>query len=149
MVHSTTKYLGGHSDMVGGAVLVDDEGLRERLAFLQNAAGGVPGPWDAGWRCAASRRCAVRMEQHEANARSVAEWLAVQRRRRSRVLYPGLPRHPGHELARLQMAGFGGMVSLGSPEARPAASGSARRCGCSRSARASVASSRCVTTRPR
>ncbi len=111
VVHSTTKYLGGHSDVVGGAVLVRDTPLFERLAFMQNAAGAVPGPLDSWLVLRGIKTLAVRMEAHQANALAVARFLeghpAV-----ARVLYPGLPAHPQHELARRQMACYGGMVSF-------------------------------------
>jgi cystathionine beta-lyase/cystathionine gamma-synthase len=111
VVHSTTKYLGGHSDLVGGFVAVRDAALAERLAFLQNSTGAVPGPMDAWLVLRGLKTLAVRMRQHCANAGAVVEMLrahpAVER-----VLWPGLPDHPGHEIARRQMADFGGMVSF-------------------------------------
>jgi cystathionine gamma-lyase len=110
VVHSTTKYLGGHSDVVGGAVV----GTRELLgpiAFYQNAAGGVPGPFDSWLTLRGLKTLAVRMERHCTNARRLAEWLKGQPQV-ERVYYPGLPDHPGHELARRQMKDFGGMISL-------------------------------------
>jgi len=110
VVHSTTKYLGGHSDVIGGAVIGPRELLRP-VAFYQNAAGGVPGPFDAWLTLRGLKTLAVRMEQHCANARQLAGWLAEQRGVR-RVHYPGLPSHPGHELARRQMHDFGGMISV-------------------------------------
>jgi cystathionine beta-lyase/cystathionine gamma-synthase len=110
-LHSTTKYLNGHSDMVGGAIVTTRDDVAERLAFLQNAAGGVPGPFDCWLALRGTKTLAVRMRQHDASARCLAEWLdrhpAVER-----VYYPGLPDHPQHELARRQMTGFGGMISL-------------------------------------
>jgi cystathionine beta-lyase/cystathionine gamma-synthase len=111
IVHSTTKYIGGHSDVVGGAVVVDDEELAHRLQFTRNATGGVPGPWDAWLTLRGVRTLALRMRQHEANAARVAEFLSGRTGVGS-VHYPGLPSHPGHALARRQMRGFGGMVSL-------------------------------------
>jgi cystathionine beta-lyase/cystathionine gamma-synthase len=111
VVHSTTKYLGGHSDVIGGAVVVDDEALRDALRFAQNATGGVPGPWDAWLTLRGTKTLAVRMRQHEANARRVAETLRG-RPELAMVHYPGFPDHPGHELARKQMRGFGGMVTV-------------------------------------
>ncbi len=111
VVHSTTKYLGGHSDVIGGALVANDEELYAALKFRQNATGGVPGPWDAWLTLRGAKTLAVRMRQHEANARRVAEFLC-QRAEIARVHYPGLPDHPGHELARRQMRGFGGMVTV-------------------------------------
>jgi cystathionine gamma-synthase len=111
VVHSTTKYLGGHSDLVGGFVATSDRAIAERLAFLQNSLGAVPGPMDAWLVLRGLKTLAVRMERHCASAQAVAEWLAG-RPEVSRVLYPGLPEHPGHQLAARQMSGFGGMVSF-------------------------------------
>ncbi len=111
VVHSTTKYIGGHSDVVGGAVVVDDEKLHETLSFHRNAFGGVPGPWDAWLTLRGAKTLAVRMRQHQHNAQRVAEFLSG-RPEVARVHYPGLPNHPGHELAVKQMRGFGGMVTL-------------------------------------
>jgi cystathionine gamma-lyase len=119
VVHSTTKYLGGHSDVVGGAVVVEDESLYERLRFARNATGGVPGPWDAWLVLRGAKTLAVRMRQHEANARRVAEALRTCSEIAA-VHYPGFPEHRGHDLARRQMRGFGGMVTIelaGGPEA--------------------------------
>jgi cystathionine gamma-lyase len=110
VVHSTTKYLGGHSDVVGGAVIGGRE-LLQPVAFYQNAAGGVPGPFDAWLTLRGIKTLAVRMERHCANARQLAAWL-VEQPRVQRVAYPGLPSHPGHELARRQMRDFGGMISI-------------------------------------
>jgi cystathionine gamma-lyase len=110
VVHSTTKYLGGHSDVVGGAVIGPRE-LLQPIAFYQNAAGGVPGPFDAWLTLRGIKTLAVRMEQHCANARCLAAWLA-EHPRVERVYYPGLPNHPGHEVARRQMRDFGGMISV-------------------------------------
>jgi cystathionine gamma-lyase len=110
VVHSTTKYLGGHSDVIGGAVVGPAE-LLGPIAFYQNAAGGVPGPFDAWLTLRGIKTLALRMERHSANARRLAEWLAGQPQV-ERVYYPGLPSHPGHELARRQMRDFGGMVSI-------------------------------------
>src|SRR5205085_2789487 len=110
VVHSTTKYLGGHSDVVGGAVVGPRE-LLQPIAFYQNAAGGVPGPFDAFLTLRGIKTLAVRMERHCANARRLATWLAEQPQVR-RVYYPGLPSHPGHDLARRQMRDFGGMISI-------------------------------------
>ncbi len=111
VVHSTTKYLNGHSDMVGGIVLTNDDGLHERLRFLQNAAGAVPGPWDCWLALRGVKTLAVRMRQHEANAERIASWLSEHPKVKT-VYYPGLPQHPGHELARRQMRGFGGVISF-------------------------------------
>ncbi|HYU38362.1 MAG TPA: cystathionine gamma-synthase [Acidimicrobiia bacterium] len=111
VVHSSTKYLGGHSDVVGGLVAVDDDELAERIAFVQNAAGAVPGPFDCYLVLRGVRTLAVRMDRHCENARAVAALLA-EHPTVSRVLYPGLPTHPGHDIARRQMRDFGGMVSF-------------------------------------
>ncbi|HXF96054.1 MAG TPA: cystathionine gamma-synthase, partial [Gemmatimonadales bacterium] len=116
VLHSTTKYLNGHSDIVGGLVVTQDDGLAERLGFIQNSSGAVPGPFDC-WLCLRGiKTLTLRMRQHDANGRRVAEWLSTHPRVR-RVYYPGLPSHPQHELACRQMSGFGGMVSveLGDP----------------------------------
>jgi len=110
-LHSTTKYIGGHSDVIGGAVVVDDEELEKRLQFTRNATGGVPGPWDAWLTLRGAKTLALRMREHERNAASVAEFL-VGRPEIAKVHYPGLPDHPGHELARRQMRGFGGMLAI-------------------------------------
>ncbi len=111
VVHSTTKYLGGHSDVLGGFVATRDTELGDELAFLQNAVGGVPGPFDCYLVLRGIKTLAVRMDRHCENAAIVAgaldEHPAV-----ARVLYPGLPTHPGHDVARRQMRGFGGMVSF-------------------------------------
>jgi cystathionine gamma-synthase len=111
VIHSTTKYLGGHSDTVGGFVATKDDALAERLYFLQKSLGAVPGPFDAWLVLRGIKTLAVRMRQHCENARRVAEFLeghaAVER-----VLYPGLLEHPGHEVALRQMRDFGGMVSF-------------------------------------
>jgi cystathionine gamma-synthase len=111
VVHSTTKYLGGHSDVVGGALVVADAGLGERLAFQQNATGGIAGAFDAWLTLRGIRTLAVRMDRHGANAARIAEMLAAHPAV-GQVLYPGLASHPGHELAAKQMRGFGGMVSF-------------------------------------
>jgi cystathionine beta-lyase/cystathionine gamma-synthase len=110
VVHSTTKYLGGHSDVVGGAVIGRQE-LLGPIAFYQNSAGGVPGPFDAWLTLRGLKTLAVRMERHCANARQLAEWLRGQPQV-ERVYYPGLADHPGHALAQRQMRDFGGMISL-------------------------------------
>ncbi len=111
VVHSTTKYLGGHSDVVGGALVTTDPELHERLAFLQNSAGAVPGPFDAFLVLRGLKTLAVRMEAHCRNAEAVAAMLAAHPKV-ARVHYPGLPSHPGHEIAARQMRRFGGMVSF-------------------------------------
>jgi cystathionine gamma-synthase/cystathionine gamma-lyase len=111
VVHSTTKYIGGHSDAVGGAALTNDPELAAGLKFHQNAMGGVPGPFDAWLVMRGAKTLALRMVEHERNARSVAAFLAA-RGDVERVYYPGLASHPQHELARRQMRGFGGMVSF-------------------------------------
>jgi len=111
VLHSTTKYLGGHSDVVGGFVATNDDGLSERLAFLQKSLGAVPGPFDAWLVLRGVKTLAVRMERHCANAAAVAAFLD-EHERVERVLYPGLPSHPGHALAAAQMHDFGGMVSF-------------------------------------
>jgi cystathionine gamma-lyase len=110
VVHSTTKYLGGHSDVVGGAVVGRKE-LLGPIAFYQNAAGGVPGPFDAYLTLRGLKTLAVRMDRHCANAAELAQWLTEQRQV-ERVYYPGLATHPGHELAKSQMRAFGGMISI-------------------------------------
>ncbi|MET1035669.1 MAG: cystathionine gamma-synthase [Arthrobacter sp.] len=111
VVHSTTKYIGGHSDVVGGAVVVADEDLAEKIGFVQFAVGAVSGPMDAFLTTRGLKTLGVRMDRHSTNAQAVAEWL-LGRPEVERVLYPGLPDHPGHELARRQMKSFGGMVSV-------------------------------------
>lgn len=115
--HSSTKYLNGHSDMVGGIAVLNDDGLAERLQFILNAAGAVPGPFDAWLVLRGTKTLHLRMRQHDANGRAIARWLA-DRVGEEHVLYPGLPSHPQHELASRQMSGFGGMISvdLGSRE---------------------------------
>jgi cystathionine gamma-synthase len=111
VVYSTTKYLGGHSDVVGGAVVLADEELAERVAFLQFGAGAISSPFDAFLTTRGIKTLAVRMERHSANAQAVAESL-VGAPGVERVFYPGLADHPGHEVAARQMRGFGGMLSL-------------------------------------
>jgi len=111
VVHSATKYLGGHSDVVGGLVAVDDAGLADRLRFTQNAAGAVPGPFDCYLVQRGLKTLALRMERHCANARAVVD-LLVRHPAVERVLYPQLPDHPGHAAAAKQMRDFGGMVSF-------------------------------------
>jgi cystathionine beta-lyase/cystathionine gamma-synthase len=114
VVHSTTKYISGHSDVIGGAVLVNDARLHEQIKFYQNAVGAVPGPQDCWLSLRGLKTLAVRMRQHEANARSIAEFLAGDHRVAD-VLYPGLASHPQHELARRQMDGFGAIVTFRLP----------------------------------
>jgi len=111
VVHSTTKYLGGHSDVIGGAVVVADPALGERLGYLQNATGAVAGPFDAWLTLRGVKTLAARMDRHGQNAARVADMLAAHPAV-TRVYYPGLPGHPGHEVAVKQMSGFGGMVSF-------------------------------------
>ena len=111
VVHSTTKYIGGHSDVVGGAVVVADSDLGERLYFYRNAVGSAPGPFDSWLTLRGAKTLAVRMDRHCQNAQRVAEMLAGHPQV-SQVFYPGLPAHPGHEVAAKQMRGFGGMVSF-------------------------------------
>ncbi|MGI5326268.1 cystathionine gamma-synthase [Actinomadura nitritigenes] len=111
VVHSTTKYMGGHSDVIGGALAVADGGLGERLAFHQNAMGAVAGPFDAWLTLRGIKTLGVRMDRHCANAEKVVELLTRHPAVRQ-VLYPGLPDHPGHEIAAKQMRAFGGMVSF-------------------------------------
>lgn len=110
VMHSTTKYLNGHSDVVGGALVLNDETLYERLKFLQNAIGAVPGPMDCWLTLRGTKTLHVRMERHQQNALAIARRLEKHPRVR-RVLYPGLPSHPQHELAQRQQRGFGGMVT--------------------------------------
>ena len=109
--HSTTKYLNGHSDMVGGIAIVRDDDLAARLQFIQNAAGAVPGPFDSWLALRGTKTLHLRMPAHDANGRRVAAWLA-ERLGAERVIYPGLPSHPQHDLAKRQMKGFGGMISV-------------------------------------
>jgi cystathionine beta-lyase/cystathionine gamma-synthase len=111
VVHSTTKYLGGHSDAIGGAVLTNDPAIADRLRFLQNSLGAVPGPFDSWLILRGLKTLALRMRQHCENARTIAAFLE-QHPAVERVLYPGLPGHTGHEVARRQMRDFGGMVSF-------------------------------------
>jgi cystathionine gamma-synthase len=111
VLHSTTKYLGGHSDVVGGFTATNDESISERLAFLQKSLGAVPGPFDAWLVLRGLKTLAVRMERHCENAITIAAFLE-RHPRVERVLYPGLGRHPGHTIAAHQMRNFGGMVSF-------------------------------------
>ncbi len=111
VVHSTTKYVGGHSDVVGGVAITNESEMFDRIKFAQNAAGGVPGPHDAWLTMRGAKTLAVRMREHARNAGSIAEFLE-SRDDVERVYYPGLRSHPQHELARRQMSGFGGMLSF-------------------------------------
>ncbi|MHB1242266.1 MAG: cystathionine gamma-synthase [Gaiellaceae bacterium] len=111
VVHSTTKYLGGHSDVVGGFVATNDPTIAERLFFLQKSLGAVPGPFDSWLVLRGIKTLAVRMQRHCENARAIAAWLEGQPGV-EQVLYPGLESHPGHELAKRQMRDFGGMISF-------------------------------------
>jgi cystathionine gamma-synthase len=128
VVHSTTKYVGGHSDVVGGAVIVADPELGAKLAFLQNATGAAGGAFDAWLTLRGAKTLGVRMDRHCENAQRIAEML-VSHPGVSEVFYPGLPSHPGHEVAAKQMRGFGGMVSFrarGGPEEAVALCGRTR-----------------------
>ncbi len=109
--HSTTKYLNGHSDMIGGMAVTNDDSLAERLQFIVNAAGAVPGPFDCWLALRGTKTLHLRMERHDSNGRAIAKFLA-ERVGEDNVLYPGLPSHPQHELAKRQMTGFGGMISV-------------------------------------
>ncbi len=120
VLHSTTKYLGGHSDLIGGFACTNDPTIAERLAFLQNSLGAVPGPFDSWLVLRGLKTLALRMRKHCENARAVAE-LLDRHPRVERVLYPGLPDHPGHDVAARQMADFGGIVSFLAPSAEEAA----------------------------
>ncbi|MCW5758568.1 MAG: aminotransferase class I/II-fold pyridoxal phosphate-dependent enzyme, partial [Phenylobacterium sp.] len=111
VMHSTTKYIGGHSDVVGGALVVGDNAeLRDRLTFLQNAIGAVASPFDSFLTLRGMKTLALRMQRHCENGQRIAEWLEA-RRDLAKVIYPGLPSHPQHALAKKQMAGFGGMIT--------------------------------------
>jgi cystathionine gamma-lyase len=109
--HSSTKYLNGHSDLIGGVAVLNDDDLAKRLQFNLNSAGAVPGPMDAWLTLRGTKTLALRMRQHDINGRTVAAWLANRMGERN-VFYPGLASHPQHELAKRQMRGFGGMVSV-------------------------------------
>lgn len=111
VVHSTTKYINGHSDVVGGVVITNDRAIAEQIAFHQNCVGAVPGPWDSYLTLRGAKTLALRMRAHSRNAQAVAEFLA-QRDDVEHVYYPGLTTHPQHELAKRQMSGFGGIVSF-------------------------------------
>jgi len=111
VMHSTTKYLNGHSDVIGGALVMNDQELYTKLQFLQNAAGGVPGPFDCFLVLRGIKTLAIRMERHAGNALKIAQFLESHPKVR-RVIYPGLSSHPQHELAKKQMTGFGGIVTF-------------------------------------
>lgn len=111
VVHSTTKYIGGHSDMVGGAVITSSDELAEKLFFFSNAVGAIASPFDSFLAMRSLKTLSVRMRQHEVNANEVAKWL-VEQPKVEKVIYPGLKSHPQHELAKKQMRGFGGMISF-------------------------------------
>jgi cystathionine beta-lyase/cystathionine gamma-synthase len=111
VLHSTTKYLNGHSDMVGGMLVCDRDDLAEKLAFIQMAAGAVPGPMDAWLALRGAKTLPLRMQQHDQNGRMIADWLN-DRSDIKQVYYPGLPSHPQYDLACSQMSGFGGMISF-------------------------------------
>ena len=109
--HSTTKYLNGHSDMVGGIAVVRDDALAERMQFILNSSGAVPGAFDAWLVLRGTKTLHLRMPRHDENGRKIAAWLA-EKIGHENVIYPGLPSHPQHELAKRQMTGFGGMISV-------------------------------------
>jgi len=111
VIHSTTKYLGGHSDVIGGFAATNDPTIAERLYFLQKSLGGVPGPFDSWLVLRGLKTLALRMDRHCENARRIAEYLESHQHV-EQVLYPGLPSHPGHEIAKRQMKDFGGMISF-------------------------------------
>src|SRR6185436_14144461 len=111
VLHSTTKYLNGHSDMVGGMLVTTRDDIAERLGFIQNASGAVPGPLDCWLALRGTKTLPLRMQQHDANGRRIAAWLKEHKAVR-KLYYPGLTSHPQHELAKRQMSGFGGMVSF-------------------------------------
>jgi cystathionine gamma-synthase len=120
VLHSTSKYLGGHADVVGGAVVTNEDELREQLFYLRNAAGAVPGPFDAWLTLRGIKTLALRMERHSDNAELVVQAL-VKHPKVAKVYYPGLPEHPGHEIAAKQMRRFGGMVSFSHADGEQAA----------------------------
>jgi len=109
--HSSTKYLGGHSDVIGGALIVNDSELADKLHYIQNAVGAVPGPWDCFLLLRSTKTLHLRMERHSSNAKSVAQYLE-KHEKIEKVIYPGLESHPQHETAKKQMKAFGGMVSV-------------------------------------
>ncbi len=127
IVHSCTKYLGGHSDVVMGAALTSDDAIAEQLNFVKNSAGGVPGPMDCFLVLRGTKTLALRMRQHSENAQQIAEWLETHPQV-SKVIYPGLKSHPQHELATRQMHGFGGMISFVVKGGLPAARRMLERC---------------------
>ncbi|NBH11627.1 cystathionine gamma-synthase [Amycolatopsis sp. SID8362] len=120
VLHSTTKYLGGHSDVVGGAIITNEDELREQFFFLRNSAGAVPGPFDAWLTLRGIKTLALRMERHSDNAERIVQAL-VNHPKVAKVYYPGLPEHPGHEIAAKQMRRFGGMVSFSHVDGEQAA----------------------------
>jgi len=109
--HSTTKYLNGHSDMIGGIAIVNDDALADKLKFIQNAGGAVPGPFDCWLALRGTKTLHLRMPRHDENGRRIASWLA-ERMGEENVIYPGLESHPQHALAARQMSGFGGMIAV-------------------------------------
>ncbi len=111
VLHSCTKYIGGHSDVVGGALMTSDDAVAQRLRFVQNAAGAVPGPMDCFLLLRSTKTLHVRVQRHCENAMKIATWLS-KHAKVEKVIYPGLPSHPQHELAKRQMRGFGGMISV-------------------------------------
>ena len=111
VLHSATKYIGGHSDVIGGVVITADQHLAENIKFYQNSAGAVPGPWDVWLLLRSVKTLAIRMEAHQANAMKIAEYLSKESKVK-KIFYPGLPSHPQHKLARQQMRGFGGIISI-------------------------------------
>ena len=111
VLHSTTKYLNGHSDIIGGMIVTSNDKIHERIRYIQNAAGGVPSPFDCWLVLRSTKTLAIRMKQHEENAKSIAKFLNESGYAK-RIIYPGLENHPQHELAKRQMRGFGGMVSV-------------------------------------
>ncbi|OXM67366.1 cystathionine gamma-synthase [Amycolatopsis vastitatis] len=120
VLHSTTKYLGGHSDVVGGAIVTNEDELREQFFFLRNSAGAVPGPFDAWLTLRGIKTLALRMDRHSDNAERIVQAL-VNHPKVAKVYYPGLPEHPGHEIAAKQMRRFGGMVSFSHVDGEEAA----------------------------
>ena len=111
VLHSTTKYLNGHSDIIGGMLVTSDEKIHERLRYIQNAAGGVPSPFDCWLVLRSTKTLAVRMERHNSNAIQMAKYFS-ESNIADKIIYPGLSSHPQHELAKKQMRGFGGMISV-------------------------------------
>ena len=111
VLHSLTKYLNGHSDLIGGLLITNNEKYHERLRYIQNAAGGIPAPFDCWLVMRSTKTLAVRMERHEKNANQLAKYLSESKAVK-KIYYPGLPSHPQHELAKKQMRGFGGMISV-------------------------------------